>query len=154
MKAKFKNAKIGDHEDINRYLCNLKDEHYKNLPDIFEPSNGLYYDLKKFRKLIQEDLFVMITVDDINIGVIQVKYCDNGVAYLYALYIEEPYRNQNIGKQAMLYIQDVLRKNGWDILRLTVWNFNRAINLYRRLGFVLFDDNCNENIELYIRLKD
>jgi len=154
MNINFRKANIADYEDVNNYLCKLNDEHYKNMPDYFEKSEGTFYTLKKFKEVRLKDLFILILLNNENIGMVQIRYLDNSIAYLYAIYIEEKYREQGIGQIALQYTEDILRKNGWDILRLTVWDYNKAIHLYERNGYVLWEEKNDYCTELYKKLRD
>ena len=152
MNINFRRASITDYEDINRYLCSLNNKHHEHLPEIFDKVD-VFYNLEKMKKIIVNDSIYMITLNDKNIGMVQIRYLKNGVAYLYAIYIEGKYRNNGIGKVAIEYAENMLRKNGWDILRLTVWSFNKAIHLYEKMGYVLWDIDTEECTEMYKDLR-
>ena len=66
MNIDFRKANIADYEDVNNYLCKLNDEHYKNMSDYFEKSDGVFYTLKKFKEVRLKDLFILILLNNEN----------------------------------------------------------------------------------------
>ena len=155
MNIGFKMANIADYEYINNYLCKLNDEHYENMPEVFEKSNGIFYKFKKYRKKRFDNSFILITLNNENVGMVQLEYSNSeSIVYLYAIYIDEKYRGCGIGKAALEYAENMLRNNGWDILRLTVWDYNRAIHLYERCGYVLWKEKGEYCTQMYKRLRD
>ena len=64
-----------------------------------------------------------------------------------ALYRE--YRGQGIGSKLLAALLDELRRAGWDRVSLSVQKDNRAVKLYRRLGF----ETVTETDEEYLMLK-
>ena len=61
-----------------------------------------------------------------------------------ALYPE--YRGQGLGGAMLAKLLDALREGGWTRVSLSVQKANRALRLYRRLGFVTVEDRGEELI--------
>jgi GNAT superfamily N-acetyltransferase len=59
------------------------------------------------------------------------------VAWLYEIAIDEHRRGQGLGRQAMLLLEDEVRRRGLPLIALNVFGGNeRARSLYRSLGYV------------------
>jgi ribosomal protein S18 acetylase RimI-like enzyme len=57
-------------------------------------------------------------------------------AYLYELFIDEPYRRQGLGRRALELFEDDARAQGLPGIDLNVWGGNEAARaLYRSAGF-------------------
>lgn len=59
------------------------------------------------------------------------------VAWVYALEIDEAMRGRGLGRQAMLLLEDEVRRQGLPLIALNVFGANdRARSLYQSLGYV------------------
>ena len=57
-------------------------------------------------------------------------------AFLYQIYIDEPFRGEGFGRQAMQLLEAEVRAEGLPGIDLNVWGGNDlARSLYRKLGF-------------------
>ncbi len=72
---------------------------------------------------------------------------DNTPSFAISLYKE--YRGQGIGTALMRTMLDALEKAGYRQASLSVQKANRAVGLYRRVGF----ETVGENSEEYIMIK-
>lgn len=54
--------------------------------------------------------------------------------------IRSEYRNKGLGTSMMVEFTKCAKKNGYEGLSLSVDKRNRAVNLYQRIGFVVFDE--------------
>lgn len=122
-----------DIETIIDYKCNNIFEYDYDL----EPEEK-----KKIRKYVENDILVeidnfkMIKVGNKLVGTVGVIDYEDG-KMIDEIFIEESYRNKGIGTAI---ITDVLDK--YD--RVYLWGYKdneRAVNLYKRLGFVVKEDN-------------
>ncbi|MCT4575558.1 MAG: GNAT family N-acetyltransferase [Alphaproteobacteria bacterium] len=53
-----------------------------------------------------------------------------------AIGVDENYQSQGIGQKIYDYVEKYAKDNGYDALRLNVWEFNKgAQKFYKRLGF-------------------
>jgi ribosomal protein S18 acetylase RimI-like enzyme len=58
-------------------------------------------------------------------------------AFIHSFYIEESFRHRGIGKNLLENVIDILKKDGFKSVQLTVDPDNKpALSLYRRFGFV------------------
>ena len=77
------------------------------------------------------------------IGVSNTKLCTSGMteikmAFMDALYVDENFRSEGIGKKLFFETERIAKENGAKRLDLTVWNFNEnAIKFYESLGMVV-----------------
>jgi ribosomal protein S18 acetylase RimI-like enzyme len=82
----------------------------------------------------QENIGVLWLADD------SVNFAKSG--FVYELYVEEDWRCQGAGKQAMLTLETKARELGIETLRLHVFGQNRvARSLYEKLGYEITDIN-------------
>lgn len=57
-------------------------------------------------------------------------------AFLYQIYVDEPFRGRGLGRQAMELLETLVRADGLPGIDLNVWGANDlARSLYRSLGF-------------------
>ena len=109
---------------------------------IFEYANNLSNEeIDKINNYVNNEVprlindYCNIVVDNKIIGCLLVTNKDDG-KLLDELYIEEEYRNKGIGTNI---IKDILNNN--DIVYLWVYKDNeRAISLYKKLGFIIFEE--------------
>lgn len=72
------------------------------------------------------------------IGVCQIirEWKEVNCAFMHSFYIDSKYRGRGIGKELLEKTTDILKKEGFDAVELTVGPDNRAAGrLYRKLGF-------------------
>ena len=67
-----------------------------------------------------------------------------------ALAVLKDYRSQGIGSALLEALFTELKARGWQQVSLSVQKKNRALHLYRRLGFRIFYENAEE----YIMVRD
>ncbi len=71
---------------------------------------------------------------------------DDTPSFAVSLYKE--YRSMGIGTQLMLKMLDTLRKAGFSQASLAVQKANYAVNMYKKVGFEIIDENEEEYIML------
>jgi GNAT superfamily N-acetyltransferase len=87
----------------------------------------------------------LIQVDGATAGYLVLTICfslefHGRYALLDEFFVEEQWRSQGIGSQALVFAEDQCRLRGLNALRLEVAHENvRALELYRRRGFDLHD---------------
>ena len=86
-----------------------------------------------------------IIIDNKNIGSFLLVNKDDGIL-LDEIFIEEPYRNKGIGTNI---IKDILSNN--KIVYLWVYKDNKAVSLYKKLGFKIIDKT---DTRYYMRYKN
>ena len=69
---------------------------------------------------------------------------DDTPSFAIALYKE--YRNYGIGTKLMISMLELLRKNGYKQTSLAVQKKNYALNMYKKVGFEIIDENEEEYI--------
>lgn len=65
-----------------------------------------------------------------------------------AMSVYHAYRGMGIGSALLANLISTLRLHGYSNLSLSVQKANEAVRLYRRYGFRIFKENCNEYIML------
>lgn len=63
-----------------------------------------------------------------------------------AISLYKEYRNQGIGTELLKQMLDLLRKEGYKSVSLSVQKANYAIRMYRKAGFQVISDNTEEAI--------
>ncbi|WML33313.1 GNAT family N-acetyltransferase [Clostridium sp. OS1-26] len=64
------------------------------------------------------------------------KYSNERFAVIHRLCVNPIYQNQKIGKNTMLMIEDLLKKEGIDCIRLDAFSLNPyALKMYEKLGY-------------------
>lgn len=64
------------------------------------------------------------------------KYTDIPFMVIHRLCVDPEYQNQGYAKKIMIYIEDVLRSKGIEVIRLDTFTENPySLKLYRKLGF-------------------
>ena len=82
----------------------------------------------------------IIKLRDTDIGWLQVHETDEEM-YLYQIHLEAEFRSRGIGTRLILDLMAAARADGKPILLNVVRNNDRAIALYRRLGFEIVKEN-------------
>lgn len=63
---------------------------------------------------------------------------DAMTAYIECVYLDEKYRGQGFGKQALYLLENELREKGTDEIKLYVFAHNQAaFGLYKGMGYVI-----------------
>lgn len=92
--------------------------------------------------------FYMIEKEVASVGSIWIEIKlqpSNSTAFLFDLYIEEPFRHQGIGFKAMKLLEIEALSLGAKELALHVFGFNlMAIKLYQKLGFEVTNINMSK----------
>ena len=125
-------SSYNDIEKLIEYKKKTIFEYAKDLPDeeITRINNYVKNNVPKIL-----DNYSNIVVDNKVVGCLLVMNKDDGIL-LDEIYIEEEYRNKGIGKDI---IRNVLKES--DIVYLWVYKENeRAISLYKDLGFIIIDE--------------
>ena len=71
---------------------------------------------------------------------------DNTPSIAISLYKE--YRNKGIGSQLLLQMLDLLRKDGYKSVSLSVQKANYALRMYQKAGFQILSQDAEEAIML------
>lgn len=102
----------------------------------------------------KDDKAFVAEIDEKIVGAVWVRIMDdyghiddNTPSFAISLFKE--YRGLGIGKKLMEIILDELKACGYKQASLAVQKENRALNLYKKLGFQIYDENSEE----YIMIK-
>ena len=78
-----------------------------------------------------------------NVGVVWIGIMDkrwHKIVFIYDFMIDEQYRRQGYGTQALLALDDKVRELGWDTIDLHVFGHNAAARaLYEKVGYIATD---------------
>lgn len=136
MDIKFRKCTLDDFD----FLFELKKQNFKKYVDNIWGWNDLEQ-LKRMRIDLNEHLSHkrIIIYNGIEIGVYAYHITDDGTYFINEINLLKEYQCKGIGTKIL---KDVLEKNKNDNIRtiLQVFKDNPAINLYKRLGFVIYDE--------------
>ena len=126
MDIKFRKCSLDDFD----FLFELKKQNFKKYVDNIWGWIDLNEHLSHKR---------IIIYNGIEIGVYAYHITDDGTYFINEINILKEYQGNGIGTKIL---KDVLEKNKNDniITILQVFKDNPAINLYKRLGFVIYDE--------------
>lgn len=102
----------------------------------------------------EEDKAMVVEVDNAIVGAVWVRIMkdyghvdDETPSFAIALYKE--YRGHRLGTKLMKAMLTMLKDNGYKQASLAVQKANYALSMYRKLGFVIVDENEEEYIMVY-----
>lgn len=98
--------------------------------------------------LTVRDLWRVIQYKNIDVGFIWLRLLSETIAFGYHIFVNEEYRNQGIGKQAMFAVHMLLSNMGIKKLKLCVFKGNTiAHQIYKDFGFL--ESNFNQERSQY-----
>ena len=126
-------------EDFN-FLFLLKKQNFKKYVDDIWGWDDLEQ-INRMKMDLEEHLSHkhIIIIDGIEIGVYAYHITNNGDFFINEINILKEYQNKGIGSKIL---KEQLLKNSENNIRtiLQVFKNNPAINLYKRLGFVIYEE--------------
>lgn len=136
MKIKFRNCTLDDFD----FLFELKKQNFKKYVDNIWGWNDLEQ-LERMRIDFNKHLGHkrVIIYNGIEIGVYAHHITENGDYFINEINLLKEYQGKGIGTKIL---QDVIHINKNNNIRtiLQVFKDNPAINLYKKLGFVIYDE--------------
>lgn len=130
-----------DYEQAEALFHKLHNIHVAALPDMFK-ERDLIYRKRDFKKLIKSKDKILLCAEEKGriIAVSNTKLCTSGMtemkmAFMDAIYVEEGYRKNGVGKQLFSETERLAKEWGAKRLDLSVWSFNKtALGFYEALG--------------------
>ncbi len=117
------------------YIYNLKKSAYKTYVELnygkWEETEQQQY-FKEYISKAQNNINIVV-VDNQQVGFVEV-FMQDGVCHIGNICISQEYQNQGIGSQVL---KDIINQNQSLDICIRVFKQNSAINLYKRLGFIL-----------------
>ena len=89
-----------------------------------------------------KQLFFIIEEEKTPKGFLVIEHFHNGekVTKIHKIYILPNNQGKGIGKLALDFVADLAKNNNSQKLRLNVNKFNKAIDFYKKIGFVVVDE--------------
>ena len=133
-----------DYEQAEELFKKLHNLHAEMEPDMYKKLDCVNKK-RNFKKQVKSKNKIMLCAEEDGeiIGVSNTKFCTSGMteikmAFMDALYVDENFRSNGVGKKLFLETERIAKENGAERLDLTVWNFNKgAIKFYESLGMVV-----------------
>lgn len=105
-------------------------------------------------KIKAHEIFI-IRVEDQIVGWMRFNYFWDNTPFMNMIWIDEPYRGQGIGKQVVLYWEELMKENGFQMVMTSTLSNEAAQHFYRSLGYK--DSGCllleDEPLELILTKK-
>jgi ribosomal protein S18 acetylase RimI-like enzyme len=128
------NLIAADNWDIDRLIRYKLDSILDYAADLSNDEINRIKEYVKNNIPIKLNKYKIISVDNKKVGCLLVENKDNGVL-LDEIYIDEEYRNKKIGSNI---IRNILLNN--NIVYLWVYKSNKAVSLYKRMGFKIIEE--------------
>jgi len=149
MNIRYKNISKEDYPVMREYL-------YEAIfvPEGVEPYDRTIIDLPEISRYINNwddnsDFGLIFYSEEETIGVVWGRlFAEDIKGYGFidintpeiSMAVNKKYRNQGIGTAMMAELLDLTREKGFKNLSLSVDKRNRAVNLYKRFGFIIVDE--------------
>ena len=92
-------------------------------------------------------IFNIINDSNVVVGIIWFGQIKADEVFIYDFVINEAYRHQGYGKQAMAQLEDYIKKIGLNKISLHVFGHNKAaLSLYEKMGYTAFSINMSKTI--------
>lgn len=129
--------------DNNRYIlrnANKEDKEFifkvlkENMLDSYQKHWG-YWNEKSFDENYHEEHMRIIEHKDVKIGFLEFKFKIH-CGYVNNIQIIEQFRNKGLGTAIIQLVKQKTITQGLNKIRLKTFKDSRAINLYKRLGYI------------------
>jgi len=104
------------------------------------------------QKIKHREIYILRDINETNIGWLRFGYFWDNTPFMNMLWIEESYRGQGLGKQAVLYWEEEMRQKGVKLVMTSTLANEEAQHFYRKLGYR--DAGCllleNEPLEIIL----
>lgn len=103
-------------------------------------------------KIKEKEIFILRNQDDVKIGWIRYGYFWDNTPFMNMIWIDEPYRNNGRGKQAVLFWENEMLRAGNRLVMTSTLANEESQHFYRKLGYK--DAGClllaNEPLEIIL----
>ena len=104
------------------------------------------------RKITEKEIFIFRNEQNQYIGWMRYNYFWDNTPFMNMIWIDEPYRSQGIGKEAVLYWEALMKEKGFGLVMTSTLANEAAQHFYRKLGYK--DAGCllleNEPLEIIL----
>ena len=142
-------------DKLKQSVFSFTDACFSELGKKFEPEgrHTFYNDIEN--SFIE--FFCLITNNDQVIGTVALKKLDDNIAELKALYLDNMYRGQGLGKRLINAIIEEARTHGFKTIVLdSMKQYKEARKLYEKCGFTdcaRYNDNTYADVFMKLELK-
>ncbi|HEY2493031.1 MAG TPA: GNAT family N-acetyltransferase [Paenibacillus sp.] len=102
------------------------------------------------KKINNKEIFMLRNQEDLKIGWMRYGYFWDNTPFLNMIWINEEYRNNGMGKQAILFWENEMKLEGHSLVMTSTLANEEAQHFYRKLGYK--DSGCllleNEPLEI------
>jgi ribosomal protein S18 acetylase RimI-like enzyme len=103
-------------------------------------------------KIHGNEIFILRNQEDVNIGWARYGHFWDNTPFMNMIWVDEGYRKNGIGKKAVLFWEDEMRKKGCRLVMTSTLANEEAQHFYRKLGYK--DAGClllsNEPLEIIL----
>ncbi|MDR6724770.1 GNAT superfamily N-acetyltransferase [Paenibacillus amylolyticus] len=86
-------------------------------------------------KIRGNEIYMLQNDEDQLIGWMRHSYFWDNTPFMNMIWIDEPYRNRGLGKQAILFWENEMKKLGFELVMTSTLANEGAQHLYRKLGY-------------------
>ena len=142
---KIRKAKIEDVEQISKIMQEVQDLHIKNRPDIFK--NKKIKEIKEdaLEKINSLDITIIVAEENeeiLGIAICKVKEVinhinlkDTKVLSIDELGVKSNSQRKGIGRLLINQAKKIAKEKSCKRLELNCWQFNSALEFYKKVGF-------------------
>jgi ribosomal protein S18 acetylase RimI-like enzyme len=103
-------------------------------------------------KIKGKEIYILQNEDESIIGWTRYGYFWDNIPFMNMIWIDEKYRGKGMGKQAVLFWEDVMKQKGFKLVMTSTLANEEAQHFYRKLGYR--DAGCllleNEPLEILL----
>ncbi|MDQ0092048.1 ribosomal protein S18 acetylase RimI-like enzyme [Paenibacillus anaericanus] len=85
-------------------------------------------------KIREKEIFI-IKDSEKEIGWMRYGYLWDNIPFMNMLWIDEEYRGQGIGKEMVLYWEEIMREKGFELIMTSTQSNEEAQHFYRKMGY-------------------
>ncbi|MCR8656685.1 GNAT family N-acetyltransferase [Paenibacillus endoradicis] len=85
-------------------------------------------------KINEKEIFILKELEK-EIGWMRYGYFWDNIPFMNMIWIDEEYRGQGIGKEIVLYWEEMMRQSGFKLVMTSTQSDEEAQHFYRKLGY-------------------
>ena len=141
----IRKARIEDIEQIVKIMQEIQNLHIKNRPDIFKSREIEEVSADVIKKLNSPDMIIIVAEENkeiSGIAICRIKEVKNNinlknakVLYIDEIGVESNSQRNGIGKLLINKAKKIAKEKSCNRLELNCWQFNSALEFYKKVGF-------------------
>lgn len=91
-------------------------------------------------KILNKEIYIIRNNENQNIGWMRYGYFWDNTPFMNMIWIDEEYRNNGIGKEVLLFWEELMKQRGFKLVMTSTLANEEAQHFYRKLGYE--DSGC------------